>query len=196
MFIINYFKSNYENDWNKWQKWQLYQNESHFKSSDIIEYYTYYRKIQIQNQEYNKDFGQFSFLFNTNKLKHVLKLIIDIYDHCKGYTRYLSGDPDCINWIKIYLESKKIIFTEDTIKPYMYNYNIIHSHTVALYSLSTLLFRISLHHFFINNKISWNNCIIHGKLYFDKILLICSKCEVKTEKLYGENKYCFECYYC
>lgn len=75
-------------------------------------------------------------------------MLLCVYDSCKGYKRTLVGDPSGIALLRRILETgDKKIFSELDTAEYLYPYASLHAHTVARFSLSTLILRIATHYF-------------------------------------------------
>lgn len=138
-----------------WVEWQRRQPPSHFHSSPIFDYYlTSHPQFIVSNQALSQIspsgkyisycFGVFADLMFgievSMSLAAYCNIILDIYDSCKGYSRLLKGDPQCITQIRNYLRDRNHhILNQHLLSPYIYDYEYIHAHTVAQYSLSTLL---------------------------------------------------------
>lgn len=179
----------------KVEKWEQNNknNVEHFKKSTILT--PYFQKYEIRNisNNYQKYFGDFCFLFEIKDFNIFTQEIIKIYDLCKGFCRKLTCDPICIKWVKNSLLEKKE-YKYDEIKKYLYNYYNIHAHTMALFSLSILLFRITLHHMFCNNIITFKECYINEYFSFNKKYFECNGCKRICDRLY-ENSLCQYCFY-
>ena len=67
-------------------------------------------------------------------------LLLDVYDTCKGFSRKFRSDPTGISLLReiIHKNSLAPVHSHD-FGIYSYDYGVLHAHTVAQYSLSTLL---------------------------------------------------------
>jgi hypothetical protein len=80
---------------------------------------------------------------NNGNIFEYFKLLLDIYDVCKGYSRRLTGDPPGIFILRNSIKTKTTHELQNHgFAQYAYTYNNIHAHTVAQYSLSTLIMRL------------------------------------------------------
>jgi hypothetical protein len=71
---------------------------------------------------------------------------LDIYDICKGYLRRVKGEPTCINILREVIRKRSLIPLQTFHQNFAYPYDAIHAHTVAQYSLSTLIMRLVNHY--------------------------------------------------
>lgn len=146
-----------KDEWDTWELWQRSQPPIHFEKSDVFQYYISCRpqfrapKFAANNGPksiyYIYCFGDFATLLVNPSLgddvTSYCTLLLDLYDTCKGISRRITGDPNGISVLREVVRKKSIIplhahdFTQ-----YTYDYEIIHAHTVAQYSLSTLLMRM------------------------------------------------------
>lgn len=158
--ITNWFTGNsnaVDSEWRVWLEWQKHQSPSHYTSSYVFKYFLKYNAsfepfshnaMKDDNWKYyHYCFGDFTPLitiFGTEKdlLKYV-NILLAVYDTCKGIARRVSGDPPGIVIMRqaITLNNSAILFEHDYTQ-YSYNYGYLHAHTVAVYSLSTLLLRL------------------------------------------------------
>lgn len=158
---ITWTNTTIQEEWNTWEEWQRHQQPSHYEKSEIFQYYLTMRTnfqpptdscITAYNSKYYiYCFGDFAALLvnphGGGNILDYITLLIDMYDVCKGVSRRLKGDPTCITVLRE-------IITRRTLDPlqklhldqYAYPYNTIHAHTVAEYSLSTLIMRLISHY--------------------------------------------------
>lgn len=76
----------------------------------------------------------------------LIELLLTIYDKCKGMKRSVLGDTDAIVFLRSMLKLREpghLLAYDFT--PFAYDYTRLHAHTVAIYSLSTLIMRIVSH---------------------------------------------------
>lgn len=157
-----------KDEWTTWEEWQRTQPPSHFEKSDIFQYYLLYKpNFEPPENTVNKGhysryfnycFGDFTILLvnpdsNRDSVEY-LNLLLDVYDICKGFSRHITGDPTGIALVReaVSKRSFTVLETHD-FNQYAYDYSIIHAHTVAQYSLSTLLMRFIGHYMnFVCNK--------------------------------------------
>lgn len=147
--------------WETWEYWQKSQQKTHFEYSDIFAYYLSKRPqfktprfsyaLSQQSKYYIYCFGDFTaLLLSTQCSSNVIDyftLLLDFYDVCKGTTRRLSGDPSGILCLRHVVAGHTLVPLQDhDLKQYLYDYTKIHAHTVAQYSLSTLLMRFASHY--------------------------------------------------
>lgn len=145
-----------KDEWDTWELWQRSQPLSHYEKSDIYQYYLTshpsFKSSQLScctgshGIYYIYCFGEFATLIvnpsSTNDISCYCSLLLDFYDTCKGITRRITGDPTSISVLREVVRRKSPIplhahdFTQ-----YSYDYTVIHGHTVAQYSLSTLIMR-------------------------------------------------------
>lgn len=153
------FSTNYvEEEQNSWHTWQLKQPEEHYKTSSIYSYYKSQRTHFSTNKTFFKEpvyrycFGDFCYLIVNPKdnewhIMIYLQSILDVYDVCKGITRRITGDPNYITMLRDVIKHNNYhILRKHNFMPYIYDYESIHAHTVAQYSLSTLLMFILSHY--------------------------------------------------
>lgn len=150
-----------QEEWNTWEEWQRCQQPSHYEKSEIFQYYLSVRPnfqppadscISSYNSKYFiYCFGDFaSLLVNPHGGANILDyitLLLDVYDVCKGISRRIKGDPSYISLLReIVLKRKLDMLQKYSFEQHSYPYNIIHGHTVAQYSLSTLIMRFIGHY--------------------------------------------------
>ncbi len=153
----------YPNDLNtKWvtcEKWQSYQQTSLYEKCIIMKYYRKnYDEISLHdtkylyNEYYAYCFGDYTpLIIDINKtnisLLDYVKLLLKIYDTCKGKSRKLKGDPIRISTIRKCASLNNVSVLEIYDFGHInYPYSIIHAHTIAQFSLSTLLIRLLCHY--------------------------------------------------
>lgn len=151
--------------WDLWMKWQKTQPIQHYKHSMVFEYYMKNSKSNIFFEEvehsfvsekaltatenyYKYCFGEFyTFLMPIQKdipLFDALKTLVNIYDVCKGYSRVLFGDTDSIIFLKKVISLKDVSMIKNhDFSDSLYDYDLVHAHTVAHFSLSTLIMLIA-----------------------------------------------------
>jgi hypothetical protein len=152
------------NEQDNWLKWQSCQKKEHFQSSDI---YTYYKKNRTNfstnknyytNPVYRYCFGDYSYLLVNPKdinapcttIVEYIALIIDFYDVCKGITRRFTWDPEVISMLRSVIRENNIsLLKRYNFEVHHYDYCKLHAHTVAQYSISTLL------GFFVSNYLDF-----------------------------------------
>lgn len=151
-----------DDEWITWEEWQRHQRPSHYEKSDLFQYYLT-KRPQFQppqnsclngyNQQYYVYcFGDFSALLVNPRgggdIVQYINLLLDVYDVCKGFARKMvRGDPSSIAILrKVALTQNITPLTKYNFEPHCYPYNKIHAHTVAQYSLSSLLMRLVSHY--------------------------------------------------
>jgi hypothetical protein len=180
--LLSWTDSNVQDEWNTWEDWQKQQPSSHYEKSDIFQYYLSYRpnfqpprysdmSVMADNKYYVYCFGDFASLLVTprggNNIVDYLTILLDVYDVCKGFTRRLSGDPASISVLREVISGRTTApLQRYDFSPHIYSYNTIHGHTVAQYSLSTLLMRM-LSHYMKHAK--------NDKKFFDIRLELCKE---------------------
>jgi len=215
-----------ECDWEGMKKWQNTQQSLHFEKSSILQYYILTHpdfSTACSDAPLKYCFGDFASLITNYQhlpLIKKLELLVDIYDTCKGYRRRCVGDPYHISNIRSAVENRSLL----NIKIYsdcLYNYDIIHAHTLACYSLSTLLIRLAYHilshsitKFPMINRLkcqkSYNSMIFitnETMPHISTLKLVtpteiknlpafvgCKICGEEPNKIYGEISVCQKCY--
>jgi hypothetical protein len=137
--------------WEEWQKTALL--PSHYIDHYLYKYIP--TKPGYKNMYIKYCFGCFENLIYLPENYHINKyliLLIDIYDKNKGYIRSLKGDPVGISLVRKAIKTNNMdeLYLHD-FKMYAYDYSTIHAHTVAYFSLSTLLL------FLISNYLHYNS---------------------------------------
>ena len=139
-WIGSYFTTN-NDQFQTWLQWQNKQLHSHFISSQYGVYIN--KKAGQRNVYFRYCFGDFDNLIyqpeNVNEVNYII-LLLDVYDKCKGYKRTLVGDHEGITLMRAAAETKKIdaLYAFD-FSPFSIPYHQLHAHTVAYFSLSTLI---------------------------------------------------------
>lgn len=151
--------STVQDNWNTWEVWQRDQPSAHYEKCDIFQYYLkqrpqfqppeYNATVNNNNKAYSYCFGDFTPLVITEggcgacDIITYCNLLLDIYDVCKGLTRRIKGDPSGILLIReVVIKRNLTSFYKRDFNKYCYDYSILHAHTVAQYSLSTLIMRL------------------------------------------------------
>lgn len=157
-----------QDEWNTWEVWQRGQPNNHYEKSDIFQYYLNYRPdFRIpeysaidgpHSKAYRYCFGDFTpLVINSSGNCDIVaycNVLLDIYDVCKGITRRLKGDPTAITLMREIVMKRNLTSLHNRdFQKYCYDYGSIHAHTVAQYSLSTLLMRLLTNYlYFACNK--------------------------------------------
>ena len=201
--MLNYlFHPTKEEKWKKWEDWQIQNlNEIEFV---FIDYYTdnYFKIEDCKENEFYPHFGRFSYFLNNKQT--AIHDLIHLYDSCKGYARYFTGDPTYIKLIKEYdLSANDKILGKIDFNEFFYDFHKIHAHIVALFSLSSLVMRLVAFHLAkkgkmlqygikplieISNesKVRLRQCI--------EIFQRCSNCKRISEKIWGTHDLCYDCH--
>lgn len=148
-------------EWTSWEDWQRQQTPIHYVESEIFNFYKS-RQSLLNNIEassvisgpsadyFTYCFGKFAiFIVNSTKItiRDYFMLLIDLYDTCKGTSRMLLGDPVHITILRDVINTSQIGHLNSlNFKEFEYDYTKIHAHTVAQYSLSTLIMRFVGHY--------------------------------------------------
>lgn len=161
-------------DQETWIEWQRTRPLTHFHNSEVYMQFLNANPdfVPLDNSVvnghlcdvYSYTFGDFAkFIVNGGKtdVNEYIRLLLNLYDACKGYLRSnIKGDPEIIglmrNSLKTNNASALFFYRYENIK---YDYSVLHGHTVAEFSLSTLigLFLCNfLHHKSINRCDSIN----------------------------------------
>jgi hypothetical protein len=141
-----------EEDWDSWQKAQ---GPEHYEKSKVWSGFTsFYGKTSLPHSGISPDdpeyesfhycFGEFTPLIIKGHLKPspfpYFRLLLDIYSCNKGYLRSLKGEPEFILALRrSVLEADLTALANFPYSSVSYDYGKIHAHTVAQYSLSSLL---------------------------------------------------------
>jgi hypothetical protein len=148
-------------DWTIWKEWQQRQPSSHYETSDIFQYYINQRpdfqpppEVAVNKslpKEYVYCFGDFTCLINTPigpaNVAGYFRLLLDMYDICKGTARFIKGDPSGIRVLReVVIKNNLTPLLQHDCRKYDYPYAEIHAHTVCQYSLSTLIMRFVMHY--------------------------------------------------
>lgn len=149
------------NDWNMWKDWQRRQMPSHYERCDLFQYYLSQRPNFQPPPEATFDkslnkyhvycFGDFTCLINTPigpaNVGDYFRLLLDIYDVCKGMTRIITGDPSGILVLREVVAKNTLTpLQQHDCAKYAYPYTELHAHTICQYSLSTLIMRLVMHY--------------------------------------------------
>lgn len=148
-----------QDDWNTWKEWQKNQPPTIYEKSDIFQHFLNHRPsfiipkdsvVNLQNSKYFiYCFGDFASLivYPETPSHDYLTLLLDIYDICKGISRRLTGDLPGISILRECVQRRNLNgFRNHNFDQYAYNYAEIHAHTVAQFSLSTLIMRLIGHY--------------------------------------------------
>lgn len=183
-WVTNYFKSELDlasENFKIWEEWQKNQLPSHYIDSQLHTYIP--PKKGYRNMYIKYCFGLFEqliYLPENSEPINYFKLLITFYDKCKGYVRTFKGDPEGISLIRSIIKNEKLDeLYNHNFNIYAYNYTAIHAHTVAYFSLSTLIL------FFISNY-------MHHKSYNSDIFPFINQDLCKTpynNKIYGDISY-------
>lgn len=218
-----------QEQWAHWEKWQLSQPSSHFESSHVLQsYLAQYPHVKCNESflgsntsntsntsniysTYAYCFGNFTILLSIpsgpgNVLEYVA-LLLEIYDFCKGLGRRIAGDPVGISTLRMAL-------TQKTVEPiqlldfseYDYPYATLHAHTVAEFSLSTLILRLVSNYMSYTNVWGKNFSMIEYPIcqnsYDNNVFkltlsdIICCKCQNRLNHITigAENQLCILCH--
>lgn len=157
--LITWSKSTVKDEWETWIAWQRQQSPSHYEKSDIFQYYLSNRPIFSPpkgtchtNKYFFYCFGDFAALIvnptGGDNITEYLILLLDIYDVCKGMSRrFLTGDPVFVSLVREAVRTGNITpLQKFDFYQFEYPYWLLHAHTVAQNSLSTLLARLLSHY--------------------------------------------------
>lgn len=203
--MLNYFYNPpIEEKWKKWMQWQT-NNFDQINNCPTIDYYNenYFQINDCKDSIFYKNFGRFSY-FLENKESSILDLI-HLYDSCKGYARYFTGDPTYIKLIKQYsITNNDKLLNEINFDEFFYDYKKIHAHIVSLFSLSTLVMRMISYHLAKKGKMIQYGvkCLIEVTDDFRSVRITqsieifhrCSNCQRISEKIWGSYDLCYDCY--
>jgi hypothetical protein len=138
-----------------WATWELLQKRTHFLCYQPLQ--DYYKLKPLPEWLsggisifHERRFGLFSPLMIPQKtalqIIELIKILIEIYDYCKGTLRFLRFDNPAIRALRLTVRFNSFLdISKEPTDQYYYDYNRVHAHTIAQYSLSTLLMRIVLH---------------------------------------------------
>lgn len=168
----------YDKTWDSWYEWQKTQPPIHFQRSEIFRKYANCNDIPAENfkEEYIYVLGDFRYFITFEYIKNeeifweFIQILIGLYDTCKGIRRSLLGDPSFIITLKNSFKTRdfKDIYNYDY-KECKYDYQKIHVHTVAHFSLSTLIMRyvsqLLCMRFGLNNKYPCINNLLFVDMY-------------------------------
>lgn len=158
-------RNNVEDEWATWGEWQRQQSSTHYEKSDLFQYYLSRRPNFLPPEtsclnDYHREyyvycFGDFASLIvnphsGKSKISDIIRyisLLLDIYDVCKGTARKVRGDPSGIALLRRVVINRDLeALHKYNFQSHCYPYDKIHAHTVAQYSLSTLLLRLLSHY--------------------------------------------------
>ena len=157
---LTWTTTNPKDEWDTWEVWQRSQPTSHYEKSDIYSYYLtvspqfkvpkFSASVSPKSTYYVYCFGDFAALLVNPSydltcvdIANYCLLLLDFYDKCKGISRHITGDPVGISVLReVVKKNSSIPLHAHDFNQYAYDYGIIHAHTVAQYSLSTLLMRM------------------------------------------------------
>ncbi len=147
----------YNDTWNSWLEWQTKQAPIHFQRSDVFKKYaSYNNSIMLRGRdkdiEYNTDnmyvmgdfryFIEFESRYDDDQFWDNVKLLLDLYDCCKGWRRLICGSSTFIIQLRYAHQHKSFAQLYNTdYQECNYDIRKIHVHTVAHFSLSTLIMR-------------------------------------------------------
>jgi hypothetical protein len=158
---INWTNTTVDDERNTWIEWQKNQPSSHYEKSDVFQYYlSYHPRFQPPRDScitddnsrfYTYCFGDFACLLvkphGGSNVTEYFQILLDVYDSCKGPSRRIAGDPIGISLVREVVQRRSLIPIQDhDFRQYNYEYDVIHAHTVAQFSLSTLLMRFVSHY--------------------------------------------------
>lgn len=212
MFISLFRPSQTNEEWNSWEVWQKSQPLSHFERCETFNQYLKLRP-GFKNSgddvpEFKYCFGEFSKFItgNYNSEFSYFLLLLDFYDFCKGFQRRVKGDASCIALLRKVTNLRDLtLFNNYDFNRFLYDYTIIHAHTVIQYSISTLIMRLVCHHLNFNKikiencRNSYENCllgerIIKFKIHENIIEKRCLKCNRFTDVAWGKFQTCYDCH--
>lgn len=181
--LYNYFFNQTDKlNFDAWLKWQQSQSTLHFIDSNLSSYIHFkpgYKNIYIRYC-----FGDFENIYilpeNCQTELTYITLLLSTYDKCKGYGRTIKGDTNGIYLLREVIKSKNLdeLYYHD-FKQYFYDYGKIHAHTVAYFSLSTLIM------FFLSNYMHYKSYNSDNFPHID--MALCKN--VYNKKVYGDITY-------
>ena len=142
-----------------WVEWQKNKPSSHFQRSEAFHYfYTLHPDfVPIEHEGVTNDYycyclGQFKAFAPSGWIgvvtrDRLLSFLLKFYDSCKGFGRSLLwGDPPGIQALRLALEKGEMeSLSKINFSSLVYDYTVLHSHTVAVFSLSTLVLSLAAH---------------------------------------------------
>ncbi len=132
---------NPEQNFESYKLWQDKQPQTHFIASSFQPYI--FPKPGYKDLHLKYTFGDFENLIyypeTTNDLAY-FTLLVNTYDKCKGYLRSIKGDHEGITLLRkvVLIDCVDELYQFDFNK-FVYPYQYIHAHTMAYFSLSTLI---------------------------------------------------------
>lgn len=219
--LTNWFSWTTKEEWKTWEYWQRSQGKKHYERSQIYQNYVFLKPLgfsvgkRYDNKYYDYCFGDFSnFIIDVSEENKGEKLFInyclnllDFYDTSKGITRKITGDPPGILVLRETVNMRTIApLHSHNFKQYMYDYSLIHAHTVAQYSLSTLIMiLISDYMSKFSNSENYSQIVSsecekaynEGRFGDHKAItnyFRCNKCNRICENLWGNFNLCLDCH--
>lgn len=231
-------ESDYQDDepqnWEAAMIWQRKQEKEHFVTCKIYNNYlsvgdkynlpeNNVTKSAAHNKYYYYCFGNFSCFISNDvtfeEVRGVIRSLLNLYDTGKGYSRIILGDPEHITMLKNAVN----VYTMQGLKEYnfnkfVYDYGKIHAHTMAQYSLSTLIMMITSH--LVNMLLKKETgkydakCIISSQVCKDSYdekrfqeveneslknswpnkIYTCNNCDQLCDNLWGNHRCCLNCH--
>ena len=148
-------------EWDAWAAWQALRDDSHY--SEFPAYHDFFlsqpdsffprncASSEPNAKHYWYAFGVFTPLLVAKPLRPDQAMsfatsLLTVYDSNKGYSRMLTGDPPAIAHLRSCVADSNLaaLRTYDY-SPYAYDPSRVHAHTVAQFSLSSLLMRLLSH---------------------------------------------------
>lgn len=151
--MLNWLFNTQDQSYESYKLWQDKQPQSHFITSQLHAYI--YPKSGYKDPHVRYTFGDFENLIympeQCNEFSY-FNLLLNMYDKCKGYLRSLKGDHEGITLLRkvITVNNSDELYNHDFTK-YEYPYQYLHGHTIAYFSLSTLIL------FFVSNYMHYKS---------------------------------------
>lgn len=148
-------------EWDTWATWQAQRDDAHFAA--FAAYSTFFRAQPDSffpptcvtsgpdAKYYWYALGVFAPLVVADALTPAQTMslatsLLTTYDSNKGYTRLLRGDPPAIAHVRSCVNQQNLALLRSyDYTPYAYDVSELHAHTVAQFSLSSLLLRLLAH---------------------------------------------------
>jgi hypothetical protein len=205
-----------------WITWQTSQAPSHFRDCPIAD--KYFREHSEQRLEAEQlcasycfgrftHFIRFPFHISCPELRAIITNLLELYNSCKGIRRRIFGDSAPIIMLREAIETSEgwCVLTRHDFTPYDYDYTRIHAHTVAYFSLSTLIMRIVAHYLHYTtfgrdkHEIVLSKCRRTRELLIfglplvledgsNTVVYICGNCGKTFNEVYGRFHCCFQCH--
>lgn len=165
--FFGWINPSFEDECRAWEEWQSSQPPKHYEHSELYEYYISQRPRfepishkDCQNKYVWYVFGDFSsfvtpfYSIDKDKIPEYFSKLLDLYDVCKGYGRRIfTGDPVFISILRRSLERNNFRSLCDyDYEHNCYDYTSLHAHTVAQFSLSSMITRIISHYLCLFNS--------------------------------------------